>query len=126
MSDFVENLKKGTEKVIDSAGTVTKAAIKKTSESVNTLKLKYSIKDIESHISSIYKEIGKMIYEEYNNGAEFDGQYKELCDKINGYYEEIDILKTTIAEINNKQLCPQCGKYLETDAKFCSACGHEF
>ena len=39
MSDFIETLKKNTEKVIDTTENLTKATIKKTSESVNTLKL---------------------------------------------------------------------------------------
>ena len=126
MADFVENLRKGAEKALDSAETVTKAAIKKTSESVSTLKLKYSVKDIESDIDKIYSELGKMLYNEYCEGAEFEGEYKEKCDTITEHFKEIDILKTKIAEMSNKQLCPECGKYSESQAKFCSSCGHEF
>lgn len=123
--DFVENLKKGAEKAFDSAETVTKAAIKKTSESVNTLKLKYAIKDIENNMDSVYKELGKMLYNEYENGAEFEGEYKEKCEKIKGFLSEIDVLRAKIAEISNKQICPNCGKSNEIDAKFCSGCGEE-
>ncbi len=123
--DFVENLKKGAEKAFDSAENVTKAAIKKTSESVNTLKLKYAIKDIENNMDSVYKELGKMLYNEYENGAEFEGEYKEKCEKIEGFLSEIDVLRAKIAEISNKQICPNCGKSNEIDAKFCSGCGEE-
>lgn len=123
--DFVENLKKGAEKAFDSAENVTKAAIKKTSESVNTLKLKYAIKDIENNMDSVYKELGKMLYNEYENGAEFEGEYKEKCEKIEGFLSEIDVLRAKIAEISNKQICPNCGKSNEIDAKFCSSCGEE-
>ena len=45
MSDFIEILKKNTEKVIDTTESLTKTTIKKTSESVNTLKLNYSVKN---------------------------------------------------------------------------------
>lgn len=126
MSDFVENLKKGAEKVLDSAESVTKATIRKTSESVNTLKLKYAIKDIEADIQALYAELGKMLYKEYSEGSEFNGEYGEKCEKINEHFEEIDILRTKIAELSNKQLCPECGKYNEQDAKYCSSCAHEF
>lgn len=126
MADFVENLKKSAEKAFDSAETVTKAAIKKTSESVNVLKLKYSVRDIESDIKDIYTELGKMLYGEFCDGAEFTGEYREKCEKISEHYEEINILKTKIAEMTNKQICPKCGKYNDSDSRFCSSCGLEF
>lgn len=126
MSDFIQNLKKNAEKLLDNAGSVTKATIKKTSESVNTLKLRYSVKDIESNISSIYEELGKMLYSEYRDGAEFTGEYLEKCEQITSHLEEIEILKTKIAELSDKQLCPDCGKYSEPNSKFCPSCGHEF
>ncbi len=126
MSDFVENLKKGAEKALDNAEVVTKAAIKKTSESINTLKLRYSVKDIEDNISSLYHELGKMLYEEYSQGVELEGEYKEKCDKITDHYSEITILKTKIAELSNKRICPRCDKYTDQEARFCSFCGHSF
>ena len=126
MQEFVETLKKGAEKAIDSAEIVTKKAIKKTSESVNIVKLKIAAKDIEGNIENIYSELGKMLYNEYKEGAEFEGEYKEMCEKISAHLEEITILKTKIAEISNKQICPVCEKYTDEGARYCSACGHEF
>ena len=126
MSDFMDTLKDKAGKFFKSAESVTKTTIKKTSESVNTLKLNYSIKEVENSIDSILKDLGKMIYEEYKNGAEFTGVYLENCEKIDEYYEEIEILKTKIAETQNKRLCPNCGKYNEADSKFCSDCGQVF
>lgn len=126
MQEFVENLKKGAEKALDSAEVVTKKAIKKTSESVNIVKLKIAVKDIEGNIDNVYSELGKMLYSEYKNGAEFEGEYKEMCEKIASHLDEIAILKTKIAEISNKQICPECGKYTDLGAKYCSACGYEF
>ena len=123
--DLVENLKKGAEKALDSAETVTKAAIKKTSESVNTIKVKYAIKDIENNMNNVYKDLGKMLYNEYEEGAEFEGEYKEKCEKIEGFLSEIDVLRAKIAEISNKQICPNCGKSNEMSAKFCSECGEQ-
>ena len=125
MSDFIETLKKNTEKVIDTTENLTKATIKKTSESVNTLKLNYAIKNIDSNINNIYKSLGKMLYDEYLNGAEFQDEYLTKCEKISELNEEIEILKIKIAEINNKQLCPKCKKYTDIDSKYCSACGYE-
>lgn len=126
MSDFIEILKKNTEKVIDTTESLTKATIKKTSESVNTLKLNYSIKNIESSIENIYKSLGQMLYNEYQNGAEFQDEYLAKCEKIDEHLEEIEILKTKIAEITNKQLCPKCKNYTDIDSKYCSACGYDF
>ena len=99
MSDFIEILKKNTEKVIDTTENFTKSTIKKTSESVNTLKLNYSIKNIETSIENIYKSLGEMLYNEYQNGAEFQDDYLAKCEKIDEHLEEIEFLKTKIAEI---------------------------
>lgn len=126
MSDFMNTLKDTASKLFKGAESVTKTTIKKTSESVSTLKLNYSIKEVENSIDSIYKDLGKMIYDEYKDGAEFTGVYLDNCQKIDEYYEEIEILKTKIAETNNKLLCPNCGKYNEAGAKFCSGCGQVF
>lgn len=126
MADFMDTLKDKAGKFFKSAESVTKTTIKKTSESVNTLKLNYSIKEVENSIDDICKSLGRMIYEEYKNGAEFTGEYLDNCQKIDEYYDEIEILKTKIAETNNKRLCPNCGKYNESDSKYCSDCGQVF
>ena len=125
MSDFIEILKKNTEKVIDTTESLTKTTIKKTSESVNTLKLNFSVKNIESSIETLYKSLGEMLYNEYLNGAEFQDEYLAKCEKIDEHLEEIEILKTKIAEIKNKQLCPKCKKYTDIDSNYCSSCGYE-
>ena len=126
MADFMDTLKDKAGKFFKSAESVTKTTIKKTSESVNTLKLNYSIKEVENSIDDICKNLGRMIYEEYKNGAEFTGEYLDNCQKMDEYYDEIEILKTKIAETNNKRLCPNCGKYNESDSKYCSDCGQVF
>lgn len=126
MSDFVENLKKGAEKAFDGAENVTKAAIKKTSETVSTMKLNYSIRDIEKNIDGLYKELGRMLYNEFLQNAGFEGEYSEKCGKISECYDEISVLKAKVAEISSKQICPECGEYNDAGARFCSSCGKEF
>lgn len=125
MADFVENLKKGAGKALDNAENITKAAFKKTSESVNTLKLKYSLRDIESDINALFSKLGEMLYCEFSDGAEFNGEYLEICEKIAGYYEEIAVLKAKIAELSGKCVCPACGGFVDADARFCPSCGKE-
>lgn len=126
MSDFMDTLKDTAGKVIKGAESVTKTTIKKTSESVTTLKLSYSIKEVESAMDDVLKKMGTLIYEEYKNGADFSGVYLENCEKIDKCLEEIELLKIKIAETKNKKLCPDCGKYNEPDSKYCSCCGHVF
>lgn len=126
MQDFFENVKAQTKKIADTAEKITKTSIKKTSETVSVLKLKYAIKDIDSDIDNIYKELGKMVYQEYKNGAEFEGEYLEKCEKIDDFSSEIKLLNTKIAELGNKSICPECKKYNDANAKYCSFCGYEF
>lgn len=123
MSDFVETIKKKADELIDSAGNITRTTIKKTSDSVAILKLKRSAKDTEVKIDSLYAAIGRLIYEEYRNGAEFIGEYQEKCVQIENALEELDNIKTQIAELNNQSVCPNCGKYNNSDSAYCSYCG---
>lgn len=124
MADFVDTLKKGMEKTLDSAETVTKAAIKKTSESVSAMKINYSIKEVNSNIDELYKALGKMLYKEYTEGSEFTGEYRENCEKITEYNNEISLLQSKLAEAKNKKICPECKSLVTPESQFCSNCGN--
>ncbi len=124
MADFVDTFKKGVEKTLDSAESVTKAAIKKTSESVNAMKINYSIKEANSNIDELYKALGMMLYKEYTEGSEFTGEYRENCEKITEYKAEISQLKAKLAEMKNQRICPECNGLVSVDSQFCSSCGN--
>ncbi len=124
MADFVDTLKKGAEKTIDVAETVTKAAIKKTTESVNAMKLNFSIKEANDNINKLYRELGEMLFEEFDQGSEFGGEYKEKCEKIVSLKDSIAELKVQLAELKNQKICPSCGAHSDKDSQFCSSCGN--
>lgn len=54
---------------------------------------------------------------------------KFYFEKIDQFEEEIDSMKCTIADIDTAlqepvvQGCPNCGKEMDGEARFCSACG---
>lgn len=124
MADFVDTLKKGVEKTIDGAENITKTAIKKTGETVNNLKINYSIKDLKSEIDKNYIELGKLLFKEYTEGAEFSGKYNEYCEQIEKQNEEIDELQAKLATLKNQKFCSECGCFASSDSQFCPNCGN--
>jgi RNA polymerase subunit RPABC4/transcription elongation factor Spt4 len=68
-------------------------------------------------------EIGNAIYSRYAKGDEFDVRINGLCKRVDQYYQKIEELKNEIAGMDRKKICPACGKVIDRDAQFCSACG---
>lgn len=108
-----------TKKVSNTA----KAAAKKSSDLVEVTKLNMSISTEEGKIQSTYGEIGKTVYEAYTKGEDIPEAFKELCDKIKSYEDNIKDLKEKILLLKNTKACPSCGTELEVEIAFCPNCG---
>ena len=123
MEEFVEKLKHGALKLKKEAGKLTGEVVQKTKETIDKTKYNYSISTAETRKKQILQELGAKLYEEYKNGAEFDGEVKEKCIQIDSIIEEIDEFKNQIAQINNSVVCPKCGALVNEKAVFCDKCG---
>jgi ribosomal protein L40E len=108
-----------TRKVTETA----KAAAKKSSDLVEVTKLNMSIGSEEDKIEKVYKEIGKIVYENYSNGASVDDVFIEKCKEIASYEDNIKEMRSKVRELKNVKLCPNCNEELELDVMFCSKCG---
>src|SRR5450830_952445 len=100
MSVF-ENLSR---KVSDTA----KAAAKKSSELVEVTKLNMNIGSEEEKIRKTYTDMGKEVYESYNNGDEINENFKSYCETIKSYEENIKEMKTRILELKSLKVCSVC------------------
>ena len=123
MEDILNKLKKGIFQVKDEAEKFTKDAVDKTKKVIDRTKYNYTVSELESRVKDVLAELGKKLYEEYENGTEFEGDIKEKCEKIDELRKEIEEIKLKIAETKNGTVCKECGCVLEEDASFCKKCG---
>ena len=112
--------------VAETAGQVTKEAIKKSEELINVAKLRIEISQCRGKIKTIYSDIGKaFFYENFNNIDNVSDQYAEYIKSIIELQAEIEGLKNAIGDIQEKKVCKVCGSSIDEDSLFCSKCGNK-
>lgn len=116
MKDFFENLGKIVSETTETVG-------KKTEVLVEVQKLKSQIRTMERANSRDYEDIGKIVFDQFQDGAVIDGECKELCDEIEKREETIKELEVKIADIQGKDQCDVCGSHIDKNAVYCSNCG---
>ncbi|MCH5186103.1 MAG: zinc-ribbon domain-containing protein [Oscillospiraceae bacterium] len=126
MSDvnkIINNLKAGASVIANEAETLTRNVISKSSDIADRAKINFAIREIENRLNDAYLFIGKCVYEQAKNGAEFSDDIREKCGFIDGCTDEINALKKDLAASKSTVLCPQCGNYAAETSKFCPECG---
>lgn len=125
MNDILNKLKRGVMQVKDEAEKLTKDTVDKTKKVIDRTKYNYTISELESRIKDILAELGKKLYDEYENGAEFDGEIKDNCQKIDELKNEINEIKLKITQTTNTKICTDCGSLIDKDDSFCKKCGNK-
>ena len=125
MEDILNKIKKGAVQFKDEAEKLTKEAVDKTKKVIDKTKYNYTISELEGRIKDNLAILGKKLYEEYQNGVEFDEDIVVACEKIDEIQKEIDDIKGKIAGMNDGAICSSCGAITEKDASFCKKCGNK-
>lgn len=123
MNDVFDKIRDGALKAKDEAEKFTKVAVKKTSDAVSKAKLNYAVSETENKINELFTELGRILYNEYKNGAEFPENISEICQQAEKLYEEIETVKEQIAKMKNAVVCPSCGEYNHEESIYCAKCG---
>lgn len=106
--------------------TITKATKdlgKKANEFYETQKIRGRISSEEHMIRKLKCDIGNLIYEKYKDGEMPEEALKGFCEEISQHEQIIKGYKETAADMKGKKICPECGKYVDKKAAFCSWCG---
>ena len=114
--DFIKDI---TKKV----GRTAKTAVKKSNNLLEITKLNMSIGSEEDKIAKIYTQIGKEVYDSFENNAEASEKFNVLCEKISIIKANIERMEKQILRIKNIKMCPECGAQLEITVCYCSGCG---
>jgi len=113
---FFENLGK-------KVGEAAQAAAKKSSELVEITKLNASISSEEDKIQKLYVQIGKTIFEKFEQTGTADDTVKEACVQITEHMANVKAYKEKIAELKGVKTCINCGAEMERTQLFCGKCG---
>ena len=82
---------------------------------------KNSLHKLEERVDDQFNAIGESIYRSFKEGSEYE-DFSEIFGRIDALNDEIDELRTKIANIKKSDICPNCNAFINTD-KFCSKCG---
>lgn len=96
MSDFFEDLGK---KISDAATEFGK----KTEDTLEIQKFKSDIRSLKRGNERDYVDIGKIVYDKYQNGEVVDGEVSVLCEAIDKRDVQINELKAEIAKIKGEE-----------------------
>lgn len=105
----------------DTLTSKSKDVAKKAKDLAEITSLNSQVSSKESEIKNIYREIGKVIYENKTAWKEVD--LTEQFAKIESLEEQIAKLKADILVIKGNKVCTQCGAEIASDVKFCPKCG---
>lgn len=113
--NFLQRIKDGASRVSEKA-----------QSSVEVSKLNGQISDIEHEMQVEFLKMGKLFYEGYRSRdmSVAEGQMIELARGCNKLQEQIEGVRSRIAELRNERLCA-CGQIVAMDANFCPHCGRK-
>lgn len=103
-----------------------KSTAKKSEELIETSKLRSKIKENESEIEKLKKEIGEAAYAKFVEGVKIFDEAEEMCESIKGFEEKIAEIEVDILSLRRIRVCPSCQTEVEETVVFCSNCGHKF
>ena len=118
--EFFEQIKN---KTIDVAQTV----FQKSNDAVEISKIKYAIFDLSNDIKKLYSEIGKLVYTEAADSAEYSEGVLMKCEIIRAKKAKIEALKAKVERVKkgSTYTCPDCGRECGESESGCPYCGSD-
>jgi len=117
-------------RVSDTITSASRDIARKTRETAEVARLNSAISGCQDRMKRTYLQIGEMYYMETKGSPYPD--YEQLFQVIEECHRQIKGYRETISKVreNNEgtvkeftEVCPQCGKTVETGAAYCSRCG---
>ena len=120
---LINNITKIAKTVGDGAASMANTVAKKSGELVEISKLTLNLAALEESKGDLLKEIGQLVFDQYEAGSEFSEDLKAQCGSVKETNEKINTIKEKIMEIKNINKCQACGTDMKLDDVFCSKCG---
>lgn len=122
---FFDRLGQNIKEMVDTAGDALGDVGRIAEEKISDSRVKYQIRQLESDIRRVEREIGKKFYcQSKKDGIDLES-YEADIRQIDDIKEEIQNLKASIGEnvVEGEGYCFACGARNPEDAKFCQNCG---
>jgi len=116
---FKDNLSKITKSVTGGA----KTAAKKSGEVYEITKINMSLSSEEDKLKSIYTELGKAAFEEFEKGTLTNENLISFYNQAADCKKTINELKEKINELKKIKYCVNCGAKIDISTAFCPKCG---
>jgi predicted RNase H-like nuclease (RuvC/YqgF family) len=97
--------------------------LKKSQSLVEKTKLQASIASKNVKMSSLYEELGRLVYKMDCECIAKNEEAASLLVEIQALELEVNALKDQIQALANKVKCESCGEYFDADMSFCGHCG---
>ena len=97
MADFFEDLGKKITEVADDLG-------RKAGDTIETQKIKSQIRSLKRANERDYLDIGRMVYEKFQDGELFGTDYITICEAIEKRSEEIETKETELDKFKEAKL----------------------
>ena len=96
---------------------------KKTDKVVNIQKIRFEIASIENKREKDLRELGRLCFAKYKNSEDIPEDLADVVAAIKAKSIKISSLKTEMAKVQERKVCPKCGAFIDVDSKFCRSCG---
>ncbi len=113
------------EKVTSNISKFKKTVVKGTNKVVEASKLTISLSEKKGALTELYEEIGKKVYHSGNEEIVEQLVVSNEVSQITRLKEEIEDIETQLAQIKNKQKCPDCGAQIGNNDAYCKICGNK-
>lgn len=109
--------------IIDKARDVCDLATKKTTEVVESSKIKLDCVRVNGEIKKLYEKLGSTVYSMMRSNYENKELVDSLAEEIDEELEKLKLLNEKLSDVKNVNFCNVCGAKNPTDNYFCSKCG---
>lgn len=125
VKELFDKVKETAVIVGNTAGKTLNYAGKRTGDMVEATKLNMRIFDLNTEISLLYKELGRLLYETHTGGEPDPQELEDKLASIDGKNEEIASCKERIGLLKLSKTCPVCQELCGKQDRFCKCCGAE-
>ena len=101
------------------------AAGKKTGEMVEFSKYKLETVRISGEIKRLQEKLGMEVYRLVKTNGSDSDVMNTLTEQIDAQFKRLDEIERAVVEMQNKQLCENCGAVNPKDAVYCLKCGEK-
>ena len=123
VEQMLEKAKAMAEKTFNLSSQAVGSAGKSIGDAAQATKLRLRLFEQESMCETLYKEIGKLVYDIHSGVEAAPDAMDAQLEKLDAMHAEIDALRAQIAALRQQTVCPDCGRPCSREDAFCSSCG---